>query len=474
MEGSSSPSHSSHPCDPPSKVEKTEALPKQSEEQREPETPMISLIGSNWPSLPILDETDSPIQPGQKEKPPSPVSWKIQTKSPEDHEKDRMGKYAQYFKGNEILPIPEIIEKLEPRILSLVVSDLKTRRLVGLKKEAFEDLLRKAGVPCQYFCRQSFATWDVLLPTKEQATKAATSTITTKFFRLQPEYMGTRRVRVTVCNVPATITGEVLAAFLSRYGKVEESNLLRSAAKTAYGDHVFRLCLTREGFQAIPEIIISRERQMMVVVEGRRPRCWSCKQLGHISKFCPQKDPPSAAVSTAPTTTTTATIITATISSASAKESGQVQPKKAEGGWTEVTRKKKRSPQKMEDKASRMTITAAASPAKGTDSERSPQESPPKSPPKASPYIPKSVTAPIPRHIVEHPVLLANKSSAKQSKSKNNPTAETSGTPMETCMNLKRRRNSNEGAAKKMCTGPPCIDDPLEGTIYQPLRSGRI
>ena len=195
MEGSSSPSHSSHPCDPPSKAKKTEALPKQSEEQRESETPTVSLIGSNWPSLPIPDETDSQIQPEQKEKPPSPVPWKVQTKNPEDHEKDRMGKYAQYFKGNEILPIPEIIEKPEPRILSLVVSNLKTRRLVELKKEAFEDLLRKAGVPCQYFCRRSFATWDVLLPTQEQATKAATTTIMTKFFRLQPEYMGTRRLQ---------------------------------------------------------------------------------------------------------------------------------------------------------------------------------------------------------------------------------------------------------------------------------------
>ena len=135
MERSSSPSHSSHPCDPPSKAKKTEALPQQSDEQRESETPTVSFIGSNWPSLPIPDETDSPIQPGQKEKPPSPVPWKVQTKDPEDREKDRMGKYAQYFKGNEILPIPEIIEKLEPIILSLVVLDLKTRRLVGLKTE---------------------------------------------------------------------------------------------------------------------------------------------------------------------------------------------------------------------------------------------------------------------------------------------------------------------------------------------------
>ena len=70
-----------------------------------------------------------------------------------------------------------------------------------------------------------------------------------------------------------------------------------------------------DGFQTIPEIIISRGRQMMVIVEGRRPHCWSCKQLGHISKFCPQKDPskaPAAAAATVATETaaTTASIVT--------------------------------------------------------------------------------------------------------------------------------------------------------------------
>ena len=168
-----------------------------------------------------------------------------------------MGKYADYFKGNEILPIPEILQKLETRIVSLVVTDLKTRQLVGLKKEGFEDLLRKAGVPCQYFCRRSYTTWDVLIPSREQAAKLASSHITTKFFRRQPEYLRTRRIRVTVCNVPAFITGEVLAAFLSAFGCVEEINLLRLAAGTAYGDYMFRLCLIREGFQDIPEIIVT-------------------------------------------------------------------------------------------------------------------------------------------------------------------------------------------------------------------------
>ena len=289
MEGVS-PSTSSTPAEEGSKS--NESLFRQPEERGRPRTqncPINSSIGSNWPSLPSPPESSSPILPGQNVGCPSvtpttPASpWKIQQRDPEDYEKDRVGKYAEFFVGNEILPIPEIVQKIEPRIVSLVVTDLKTRRLVGLKRESFEDILHTSGVPCQYFCRKSFATWDILMPTKEQAAKIAANNISTKFFRLQPEYMVTRRIRVTVCNVPAIITGEMLASFLSSYGRVEEVNLLRSSTCTAYGEYMFRLCLTREGFQAISEIITCRDRRMMVVIEDRRPRCWGCKQLGHIA-----------------------------------------------------------------------------------------------------------------------------------------------------------------------------------------------
>ena len=84
-----------------------EALLMQSEERRRPRTqsqsiPSTSRIESNWPSLSVPSESSSPIQPGQKSNSPSPTQtttpWKVQRRDPEDYERDRVGKYAEFFK----------------------------------------------------------------------------------------------------------------------------------------------------------------------------------------------------------------------------------------------------------------------------------------------------------------------------------------------------------------------------------------
>ena len=105
-----------------------------------------------------------------------------------------------------------------------------------------------------------------------------------------------------------------------------------------------------------------------------------------------------------------------------------------------MTDKKRKSPKKEEDKP------ATASPVKNAEPA----------------YILASVTEPIPAHIIEHPVLPAAKTSAKK-KPKAKTVPATSETPMDTSTNPKRRRNSGEGASKKVCSGPSHHKDPLEG-----------
>ena len=157
--------------------------------------------------------------------------------------------------------------------------------------------------------------------------KLASSNIT-KHYKLQSEYRGQRHIRVTVCDVPIQLNGDALAAYLSKYGEVDEVTLARSPARTAHGDYVINMCLNREGFQALPHIIKFQERNMMVIVEGRRPLCWSCKQLGHFSRSCPQT-----------TKMSTATSATATITDPGKKPEHGDDPNKE--GWTQVFRKGK-------------------------------------------------------------------------------------------------------------------------------------
>ena len=201
-------------------------------------------------------------------------------------------KYAQYFQGNRILPIPELVEAVQPNTLSLIVTDIRTRRLAGLKKETLKELLKAAGIPARYFCRRSFATWDALLPSQELATKlAGKSIITSKYYRLHAEYMGKKQIKVTVWNVPIQLSGDVLAAFPCDFGDVENFSTIKSSSGTAHGDYSFTMCLNRGVFQAIPITLDYEDQVMMVVVEGRRSQCWHCKQLGHFSRSCTQKTP---------------------------------------------------------------------------------------------------------------------------------------------------------------------------------------
>ena len=361
------------------------------------------------PSPKPVDLSLSSIQPAQKP-PATPVSRSSQLqkrkKSPKDYENDRVTKYAEYFKNNE--------RRLSLR-LSFIGTDLRTRRLAGLKKEVFEELLKTAGIPGKYFFRRSFATWDVLLPTEDIAKKLATSNITTKYYRLQPEYRGQRRIKITVCNVSMELNGDVIATYLSSYGGVEDYTQIKSAHGTAYSDFSFTMILDRGGFNTIPHIISYRDTTMAVIVEGRKPLCWYCKQLGHFSRSCPQK----ATIATNKTTTTandtmnTTTETTTTTTTAAKKnintnsETG-VQPDKE--GWTLVKGgKKKTSPTKTTETITTITTKIAAA-------------------------APATTETPI------------------KKKNQNQPEE------METSYNLKRRRDSGDSdkdGEKKQCTPKP-------------------
>ena len=306
-----------------------------------------------WPALSQPSSSASSIQPAQKV-PSLPASWTTKIKpSPKDYTKIRE-KYEKYFQGNRILPIPELVQEVQPKIISFVVTDLKTKRLAGIKKDTFEGLLKAADIPAKYYRRRSFATWDVLLPSEDLAAKLAGENVISKYFRLQPEYMGRRKIRITECNVPIQLNEEVLAAYLVKHGEIEEITKAKSVNGTAHGDYIFTMCLDRGGFTAIPHVIEYEHQIMTVVVEGRKPQCWNCKQLGHFSKSCPQKTTKTTPATTTTTETTTNTTTTIAAESTAATEGKKNETPKAktgdspdkEEGWTQVAKggKKKKTP----------------------------------------------------------------------------------------------------------------------------------
>ena len=179
------------------------------------------------------------------------VSWSshcINKKSPRDCAGDGVEKCEQYFKDGEVLPVPELVEAVGSGTLSFVVADIGTR----MEKETFEDLLETASVPGKCFCRGGFAAWGVLLPSEEVEGDLTGGSITARFFRLQPECRGKRGIRVTVCNVSMQLSGDVLAAYLSIYGGVEQVTQVTSTRGTVYGDYVFVVCLDGGGSARFP------------------------------------------------------------------------------------------------------------------------------------------------------------------------------------------------------------------------------
>ena len=62
-----------------------------------------------------------------------------------------MDKYAPYFQGNTILTIPDLVATVEPKTLSFIVTDIRTRRLAGLKNGILQGVTKNCKHPMSVF-----------------------------------------------------------------------------------------------------------------------------------------------------------------------------------------------------------------------------------------------------------------------------------------------------------------------------------
>lgn len=68
--------------------------------------------------------------------------------------------------------------------------------------------------------KRSNAMWDILIGDTEEAVKLTGSILTTKSLRMQTEYMGTRKTKITLHRMPMDITDDHLGAYFSQYEPV--------------------------------------------------------------------------------------------------------------------------------------------------------------------------------------------------------------------------------------------------------------
>lgn len=67
-----------------------------------------------------------------------------------------------------------------------------------------------------------------------------------KTVRLQTEYMGTCRTRVTVHGVPADISEDQMGAFFTKYREVNEVSVVMSKSGIGIEDIILQVILTRQ------------------------------------------------------------------------------------------------------------------------------------------------------------------------------------------------------------------------------------
>lgn len=113
-------------------------------------------------------------------------------------------KYEVYTKGNEFLTIPEALEAVSVRIISLLTADVVTHRLINVSRDTMNEALNCLQVFSKILTRGSSVMWDIQLVNEEEVKKLTVNVQITMSVRLQTEYMGTGRIKVTLHGIVIT------------------------------------------------------------------------------------------------------------------------------------------------------------------------------------------------------------------------------------------------------------------------------
>lgn len=83
--------------------------------------------------------------------------------------------YENFVSDNELIPMPSLLETVNTKIISLLTTDIKSSKLIGVSREIMEDALKSLNIGTKVLACRSNAMWDILLQTEDVAKALAGS-----------------------------------------------------------------------------------------------------------------------------------------------------------------------------------------------------------------------------------------------------------------------------------------------------------
>ena len=106
------------------------------------------------------------------------------------------------------------------RTVSVFVVDKRSKKIKPVKDMVLRQL-SSLGVKVQaIIAGTSYAFWDILLPSEEEAVALTHKTLENKEYFFRTKYMGRRRTTVSVYEVPSFLRDANLAAFMLNFGDI--------------------------------------------------------------------------------------------------------------------------------------------------------------------------------------------------------------------------------------------------------------
>lgn len=147
--------------------------------------------------------------------------------------KKKFQPFQPFIVENELLAVPSVMETVNTRAISLLMTDMMSWRFIIISRDGMEEALKSLNIGVKVLARRSNVMWDILLVSKEEVKSLARIVLTMKAVRLQTKFMGTRKTQVILHAMLMYISEDHLEAFMVKYGCVQEMSAIKSQANIA-------------------------------------------------------------------------------------------------------------------------------------------------------------------------------------------------------------------------------------------------